>query len=167
MLACLTCFAAAQAPATTQAVTSLGASQTEECEIAININDSGEIYLNGISVLKCPQWEKAYQAIINVKKGDVLTAIVNDVQGGASPGLAILVFKKLKPNKPFLTSKDFRYATSVKPDWQTNPTITGFRRSALKTLQGIILSNKAGAEAAWPEEKDRHFVTTFYKCIVP
>ncbi len=126
-------------------------------------DDVGELFVNGNLVLKMDNWTKPFEAALKLKKGDVITAIVKDAQGGPGGAFSILV---LRDNKNFLDVKDFRYATDPKPGWQTNPSMAGFRRPEFSPLTTISLANVKNLQKAWTEPKDRRFGTVYFKTIV-
>jgi len=126
-------------------------------------DDVGELFVNGNSVLRMDNWTKPFEVALEIKKGDVITAIVKDAQGGPGGAFSILV---LRDDKNFIDIKDFRYATDPKPDWQTNPSMAGFRWPEFSPLTTISMGNAKNLQKAWTDPKDRRFGTIYFKTIV-
>ena len=142
---------------------SLAEDSTPKYQAHVYCDDVGELFVNGSSVLKMDNWTKPFEVPLKIAKGDVITALVKDAQGGPGGAFSILV---LRDDKVFLDVKDFRYATNPKPDWQTNPSMAGFRWPEFSPLTTISLGNAKNLQKAWTEPRDQRFGTIYFKTVV-
>ena len=155
IFATIACIASAQVPATEKLI---------DCQIYLYCDDEGELFVNGLPVIKATDYQRVFESKVPLKRGDIITATVKDKQGGPGGFWAILV---LKNNAPLAASKDFEYTTAPNPDWRTNPALTGFKKPRLSRLDNFALGNAKNPQRAWSQQADRNFETLHFKFVVP
>ncbi len=142
-----------------------GAPPASDCPVYILADDSFELFINGKPEWKESDYQNIVQKTLSLRRGDVVTVTVTDIQGGLGGSFAVLI---LRGNATLASSKDFRYTVKPPPDFATSPSLQGLRTPDLEPLpKSFGLGAEKQPKKAWTQKSDRKFGEVHFKYVIP
>jgi hypothetical protein len=127
-------------------------------------DDEFQLFINGTKILSARDRFNAQSTKFALARGDVITAIVKDDQGGQSGVFGLVIFKG---NRDVISTAQFKY-TAKEPakDWATSKSMDGFRTP--KIFVGKVgMGSERSPRFAWSQKPDQVYGIVYFKYVVP
>jgi len=127
-------------------------------------DDEFTLFLNGREILAGSKPRRVESGLFSIVKGDVLTAIVKDKDGGG--GEAWFSLRVVRDGKTALDAGDLRYLPSESLNWKTTKLLTGFRDPKIWTHEKQMGTDPR-PRAVWAGTKDAAASVLYFKGVMP